>query len=401
MPEEVRIVAILDTTDIDNGVKRAEKAAREMKQVWETSMNIVVAAPYDLASRTNEQLRANLPALKTIGEESGDSFFGGFFGRMLSAMLVRDLIKGFITTMQEAVSEFAGNDERLSGGAVNKGGFHPFKSLGQWIGDALTMGERALLPGLGDMDNAGAASAQGSISANSLRDKQLERLKEDPTLLKTPTASLEGQLADLIEKRSAASERNAFVQRTEQSGVEARRSEEEFKLRDKDMADQEKRARELLQIARERDRQSAEEDKKSYGTGYGATKSEETAADFMRGQERDEEARRQKEAQRQADEENRKALEAQDDIYRAKIASDRKNDESAEKRTDRDLKFSEKQLDHLKATSVVSIGGSLYGKNDSAIQLVNHAARQVSLLQSINAELKQLGDKMAQGGTMM
>lgn len=351
------ITATLDTEEVTNGVERINSAI------------------YNMEKATDDALSKVLPALRTVsgdaGKEAGDSFIDGFTARILKSMLFRDAIRGALATMQEAIGDFMAGNARLAGGPPSKG-FHPLTALGDWIGDSLLGGE-SMLPGMQDARFAAGQSAASAINAKNLQDQQLQQFRENPGSLGESTSDLQDSLSKIIDQRSAAARGNAITQATEIGQVPSREAQERFEVEDKRMAAEEQHARELLSIAKERDKKESERAPRmgSFGIDGGNA--------FMEGQIR-----------KEAEEAAKKAAEHEKRVQERAISDKESLIVKSQGGIDKDLNFTEKLLREQKATSAVTINGGLYGRNDSAAALVQHAAQQTNLLRSIDTNIKAL-----------
>jgi hypothetical protein len=364
--DEIKIVATLDTTDVSNGVQRIQQAVSGVK--WDVA----------------EAAGLNPAAGQKIGEDFGESFMSGMGGRILRSMLIRDAIRGMLSTVQEAISNFMGNEERMAG-VANSGGFHPLKAIGDWFGTGMT-DIADLFPGIHQLGQNSAASNEAAIAAAAAREKQVQAFRDDPSLLKESTSALQSNLSGVIDQRSQAAQQNALTQATEHNSAAAKEAEEQFKSLDKQLAETEAYYRELLGIARQRDRADEEGAKKDAEQREHGFRSAKEAQEWMDGQVREEEAqakKKQREDELHATELAKRRTELGISASESTVGKD-------QGAISRDLAFTEKELQHQHATSAVRIGSGVFGRNDSSAALVQHAAQQVSLLRSIDQEIKAL-----------
>lgn len=375
MAEEIKIVAQLDTSDVADGVQRINAAIGQVKASVEQAATSSAAA----------------------GAKAGDGFMKSFAGRILASMLVRDAIRESLAIAQQAFEDFQKDINFAVGNPQEKS-----RSLTQWFADVMFADpiKRAVLVqgGLpGALAGVGFAGISAS-NADAQRAAFIQQAKDNPSILGS-TSELEFQLGGIIGQRGSAAHKNAEDQaraRAKGDPAAGAAAEAAFKTMDRTLSEAEAQARELVSLGKERDRRSAEADKKAYGTGYSGT-SPEHAESFMEG-----------EIRKQHEEEARKAAEAAAKATREKAEADRKAAELSKRKTelglsqeehdlgksqgglDRDLDFTEKQLRSQKATSVATIHGGLYGRNDSASVMVQHAAQTVSKLTSIDETLKEI-----------
>lgn len=378
--EEVRIVAVLDTTDVDNGVKRTEKAAREMRQVWETTMNLDFPR-----EKLEEDAKAGFETVRSEIEKT-KSFWDGFLGKLL----LRDAIYSTIRGLGDAIKAAEGNLETLAG--VKPDNLSLWQEFTHWIGTAASM-LVTLSPGFNRAAVGLAEANVGAVNAQNIQDRELERFKTDPSRLATPTATIESQLQDAIERRADARMENARAHVSAAAGGDAgmaRDADVEFSKQDKFLSRQESFFREMLSIAKERDRKEESSEKsegnKKSEAGMRAAKSVEEANIFMEGEIRKDAAKAEVARERKEKRDAAHARKVQEHLDSAEIASD----EITKRHAGIDLKATEHSIGHERATSAVMIHGAMFGRNDANAALVQHAAQQVSLLRSIDAEIKHL-----------
>lgn len=365
------ISATIDTSGVTNGVERINQAVSGVQKAAD-------------GFYTNLTLPAG-----SAGEKAGDSFLSGMASRILGSMLIRDAIRGVLYTIQESLTEFLGNEAYLSGGTSK--GFHPLKALGDFIGDALSAGAE-MIPALNRAHQALGASGIGAANAKNLSDSDLQRFKEHPEEL-SKSSTLQGQLNSIVEQRAKAASDAAIQHSIALSSGDAsggRDSEAAFKLLDKGLSERESQARELLSLGKERDRKQDEVDRKGSGAAGKSFMDVFDAGVKERGEEREETAKEVEKAARSKAEADRKAAELTKRTTERKMSDEEQSLGKSQGGIDKDLDFTEKQLAHQRATSAVSIQGGLYGRNDSAAVLVQHAAQQVNLLRSIDANIKDI-----------
>lgn len=392
MADEIRIVAKLDTTDITNGVQRTERAAREMKQVWEQST--AVGFPVD---QIGDKLKDGVP-WGQLGQNAGKSFFDGFLGKLL----LRDAIYGLISGVMQSFKTLTGDLANASG----DNGPQP----GVWAqaGHVLSNWTENIFTPIRDSSVAGVGNEMSREAAARNMDRVLTAARENPKGV-GKTSVLEDQLSEIQDQRDAnrkdyENHRLGAAMTGNLNSDEAGRLKANFEPQERYLAAMEQGLKELVSIGRERDKK---EGKSSAAAHDKTRRDEETALEHSRSEERTEVANAAKAAAKRAaaDEKAAKAAEkkAAADEKRAAALAARisKNhqqhanaqtiagDEAAERSGDKELSFDRGQLEHQRATSAVRINGGLYGRNDSAATLVQHAAAQVQLLRMIAEELKQ------------
>jgi hypothetical protein len=378
MAEEVRIVATLDSSDIDNGVKRVGAAAQRIKQVVEDSTQADPAKAGD------------------SGAAAGNAFANGFIKRLV----IRDAIYTMLRGLSQVASDVGQDIANALGAALPKGGF--LAGFEKWIADGVFSILEGLWPGLAKKD---AETRKQNIQELQSDEEQRFRntlYQQDPTTFKKATSTVEDQLNIQYKAISDAKIANqkfheawaefqsATMQPegiTESAGAYYLRTHKEFKAPSGAMndevlagviADREKAIKQLefeKGIAEKRDSIVKAEDKK------------EAAAEAK--EEKAEAAADKKEETAEA-KQKREAAEAAKKAQELSLGTQITGDEGEQRTAEKTLDFTKRQLEHEKATSVVSIGGQLFGRNDSAAQMVNYAARQLNRLDSIDNEIKAL-----------
>lgn len=370
--EEVRIVAVLDTTDIDNGVKRVDAAAKKMKQVWETTTWV------------------GMPRPGGGGGDGGDGGGGrwapggGFspqpqkqdpLASLVQRLLIRDAIYGVIRGFGEMIGTVNSDLRELSGAVKETGGF--FKELGHIITGGLSM-----IPGVGGAFRSYQESISRSNVARDMQALQEEQFRQNPDSLKTPTSDLQRGLISLLEERQKIDQQfgareASFAANGNTSGLH--QAQQDHKEAIEHLKAQEQWQRKLIEIAESRDRRASAADARGGRADFHSLESVANADEFISAQISEENARKAREAARRA-----KRLEEQ------KLSDQERTDQAARTRARKDLSFTEGELRRARVTSAVSINGSLYGRSDSATALVQHAQRQISELRQINRQLSEI-----------
>lgn len=393
--EEIRIVAKLDTTDVVNGVERTARAAREMKQVWEESM--AVGFPVD-------KIQDDFDRIQTIASDAGEKAGKGFFDGFLGKLLLRDAIYGLLSGFKEVFQEVQKGLESALGAGDGQG-FSIWKNLAADIRATLN-----LIPAIGNATQGRQDAGIGSINAQELQRQTLDRIKADPSLLKEKSSDIAGQLETIDQQIADDKKKNFLFHQHQAEGVDKMPgdlSDPDFKASSQANNSQRAFLAELLSVAKENERKSAEADKEAGRKSAEATdkrrRDEETAMEHSRSEDRQDQAKKAKAAElalkrEEAATKREEAKAKRDAAQQARIQKNRQQhanaqtiagDEVMEHSANKDLDFTRRELDHQRATSAVHIGGGLFGRNDSAATLVQHAAVQISLLRSIDNELKQ------------
>lgn len=368
MPGEVKVVATLDTSDVDNGVVRISEAARRINRV------------------INDSIQADSSKAEEAGEDLGDLLSKGFIKRLVIRDAIYTVIRGLGTAIEEAKKDLEG-----------LAGVQPINlSLWKVFGDQIA--DMALhLSGIQNSIKGHGESSLREINADEEDRKALVRFKRDPNLLKLSGEDLDTRLENQIEQQAENHRNNARQHIFAAASQDVNATSGTFmggaNILDNQLAGLDRRSekdqaytRELIAIAKQRDREGEAKGRRDEKAAFHSIKSVEEAGIFMAGEERKDEAKSEKAAEAKAKRDaahQRKVEEHQDS---EKIAADELNRHGATK----DLDFTRRQLEHQHATSAVSINGSLFGRNDSAAALVQHASQQVSLLRSIDSEIKML-----------
>lgn len=393
--EEVRIVAKLDTTDITNGVDRAEGAARRMKQVWEQSTALGFPGTGGGGAGGSGGAGGGSSSVSAAGAAAGQSYLDGF----LSRFLLRDAIMTALRGLSDIFAQVGKDLGELTGTNLN----FSFKGFMDKIGDSIAQ----VLQQIKSIRDAVISNSERNIQKIQFSEDQriqMDRYKKDPLTFNRSSADVEKQI-EVVQEQEAKAEINnqklkilqanaaadpsqmTFLQSMTGNlpeGQGANITDEALKNIKKDNAERLKQLNEELAIAKRK-----EEIQKTDATGW---------AEFVDRADREDKA----EDKRQAAAADRAAKKEAADKKRAAAAAERKkknneehadaqtilSDEAAERSGNKDLSFTRGQLDHQRATSAVAINGGLFGRNDSAATLVQHAATQINLLREISNELK-------------
>lgn len=382
MPEEVRIVAKFDDTDITNGVRRSEQAAREMKQVWEQSTAVGFVRPYDMEQRTQEQLDAmkDWPAFAKSGGDAGDSFMKGFLGKLL----LRDAIYGLISGVMSAINTAMDDLNKAVGDKT------PHEGFWKNVGHLMSFTTRMALPSINNSDIAETGADIAKENALRQMDEIVTHAREDPSNLRA-TSAYQAQLDSVLEQRKQNQE-NYNRQRMvlAESGQDDPNAltglRNNFEPQDRYLGQMESHLRELVSLGKSRDNKLNEEAKAASEKDFRDRNKAIDDADHARG------------LQREADIKDKRAADAA-----AKLADRvRKNrraheitgilagDEKTETKDEKDLRFTEEEIKKHKATSAVVINGGVFGRSDSVGALVSHAQQTVTELRGIRAEITAL-----------
>lgn len=382
MAEEVRIVARFDDTDITNGVRRSEQAAREMKQVWEQSTAVGFVRPYDMEQRTKEQLDAmkDWPAFAQSGSDAGDSFMKGFVGKLL----LRDAIYGLISGMMSAINTAMDDLSKAVGDKSTHEGF--WKN----VGHTLSFTTRMLVPAINQSDVAQTQAEIAQENAMRQMDEIVTHAREDPSQLRS-TSSYEAQLEGVLEQRKKNQEdynreRMVMAQSGQDNPNALAGARAGFEPKDRYFANMESHLRELVSMAKSRDHKLDEEAKTAGEKDFRERNKALDDADHARGIQRADEVKEEK---------KRQAAEKLADRIRKnhrghEITGILAGDEKAATRDAKDLRFTEEEIKKHKATSAVMINGGVFGRSDSVGALVTHAQQTVTELRGIKAEITAL-----------
>lgn len=406
MAEEIRVIADLDTSLFEAGIRRIDTAVPKIRE------------------KIDDAIKTPPGKGESEGEKVGQAFSTGFIRKLV----IRDAIYSVIAGIAEALKAAEANLNKLTGVDINI-------SIWKSLGDIIT-GIAESINGVNNAVTQKARANIGEITADERSRLDLERYKNNPHLLKESSADLEAglerltaqQAADKINNQQLHINKAAAIQKANPYGMEgtlpgiveagilgakpdsyfakpgADISDDQLKTNQaeytKHLADQ----KALLEIAKERDRLDATAKKKADAPFLAAVKKSEAgyaardkraAAKAIADQKRaDKKAiADQKRADAKALADKKKA-----DAQSARVQKNREQhanaqtiakDEAAEKSGGKELSFDREQLEHQRATSAVRIQGGLYGRNDSAATLVQHAATQIQLLRTIAEELKQ------------
>jgi hypothetical protein len=363
--EEVKIVATLDTSDIPSGTERIISAINGVKSAVE---NVGDSAQ---------------PAAEDAGEKIGTSMMNG----MLKRILLRDLIRTAITGVTDIVADTANRLGSLFGENFN----FSLKATLQNVSDTVAAALVKMSPVFKQAALETSIENVENIKKDEAHRIEMEKFKENPLLFnKSPEEvekSIEAITASMAQaKIDAENQKQEIINYVEPVRHNRGRvaGDSAFFLDDKSPVNTKKAPTKTFSEI-ESDLAASLKTKES---------------DLRDANEQLEIAKRKVEEtariQREADESHKKSLaEVKRDKSEIKkeerfdnnkaIAADR----AAAKVAETDLSFERRQLDHQTATSAVRIQGGLFGKNDSAAQLVQHAAEQVNLLRSINMKLGQ------------
>jgi hypothetical protein len=382
MAEEVRIVAKLDTKDVDNGVDRINQATARMRQA------------------VSDQ--ANIPA--SDADKAGGNVATAFANGFIKRLVIRDAIYGMLRGLTNVASDVGQDIADALGSKLPKGGF--LAGFEKWIADGVFSILEGLIPSLAKRDVITRGQNIAQIQSDEEQRFRNELYKEDPTTFHKASSTVQDQLNIQYQAIAQAKVANQkfheawaeFQSRarepqgiTESAGAYYLRTHKDFKqpagtMNDEVLAaviaDREKDIKQLefeKGIAEKRDTMEKSAERKEAAAEVKQEKAEAAAE------------KKEKTAQERADE-ARAAVEKKQEEYRL-------NEERADiskKPAEVDLRSTEKQLDHLRATSAVMIGGQLFGRNDSAIQQVRLATEQVSALRTINATLEKIRQEKAE-----
>lgn len=425
MAEEIRVIADLDTSLFEAGVRRIQTAVPKIREKIDDATKPLPGKP------------------ESDGEKVGQAFSTGFIRKLV----IRDAIYSVIAGIAEALKSAEANLNKLTGADINI-------SIWKKLGDIIV----GIAESIGSINKLVVDKAKANISeitADEGARLNLERFKHNPRLLKESSDDLEAEIERLTAKQAAdkinnqqlhINKANAIAESAAAMAAAPPDNDPGFKFnryaegaRDpskppllspaelgakpdeyffkeganiSDASLPEIQARDakaldnalaLREIAKQRDvlahKDLLAKNKEAQApanlvmaAAIGADKRKKIA-DKKAAQDAKKAAADQKRADAKAlaDKKRSDAQSArvqknhQEHANADKIA----RDEAAAKSGNKELSYDREQLDHQRATSAVRIGGGLFGRNDSAALLVQHAATQIMLLRSIDAELKQ------------
>jgi hypothetical protein len=366
MANEIVVQAVLDTTDLAvGGVARAEEAGRRIKQVLE------------------EQTAVSPAIADQAGQDAGQNFLNG----ILKRMLLRDVIRTAISGLGDIF--------------VNAG-----QTLGELLGTNIDLSLKGTFARLGDSlgfliashfkttQDAAIETSQENIEKIKSDEKhriEMDQFKENPLTFNKSSKQIEQEIEAVREAEAQAkikyeASKELGLKLSEGKGVYGAAgalaagfskvdAENELKVSTKNNAEKLKDLDEQLAIAK---------------------KKEELLKQIQK--DWDEET---KQADREAKEKDKKKWENIIDtafkqreidkkIQEQGVAKEIASEEVQKRGAEADLSFSRHELDKSTATSAVSIRGGLFGRNDSAAALVQHAAQQVNILRSIDQKIGAL-----------
>lgn len=370
------ISATIDTSGVTNGVERIKQSAEQIRAEFEKSA-----------------AESSLNYAKS-GEKAADGFLSGMAGRILGSMLIRDAIRGALMAGQEAISDFMADMNSQFGLPAGKG-FHPINMIGEALGGAGQMAAN-FLPFIRRAGEEAGQAGLRSANASALTESEAARFKEDPSSL-AKTSVLQDQLSATVSQLAATKHQKAsLIDLFQEAGIPFDSNSDEVTELDskiKGLSEKERGQRELVALGKERDRKDDESSKKAAADKERLA--HKGAEDFMKDQEfmfrqAEKTAKEKEEADAKAAREAKEAARDAKDAKKKSLDSEISDLGKSQGPIDKDLDFTEKQLAHQRATSAVSIQGGLYGRNDSAAVLVQHAAQQVNLLRSIDANIKDI-----------
>ncbi len=371
--EEVRIVAVLDDKDIVNGVKRVENAAHRMKQAVEEGL---------------------VPS-GGIAEDAGAKAAQQFSNSFIKRLVIRDAIYGLLRGLTNVAADLGQDIAAAFGAKLPKEGF--LAGFEKWIADGIFNIIESVSPTLRNADHATRERNIAQIKEDEERRFRNELYKEDPRTFAQSSAQVNDNINRLnqgltdakianqrfheLEARFRAGDENEapdVESLSDKNGTFVGRkganvSDSLLALMEEDTKKRLKQADFELQIAREKEHMLKAE------------------------QHKEETAKTKEEHKRLADEKKAKAAEDKATRHEAAVKKNRAQHALAEERAEismkgphADLRETERLLGHQRATSAVMINGGLFGRNDSALALVQHASQQVSILRSIDTEIKHI-----------
>lgn len=367
------ISATLETTGVTNGVDRIKQSAAEIQAEFFKSA------------------AASAPQYARAGEQAADGFLDGMAGKILKSMLIRDAFKFVLNGIKETFQDVQQGLEQALGNA-GKEGFSVWRDAANDIKGII----HDVFPGFAGAQQGTVDAQIRAVEAGEQQRKEIAALKEHPEHLKTSPEALTSRLESLMEQAAKDQENNlryrsnAAIQGSDFKSAGADLDDIHFADRKRENSQSQEYVKALLAIAEENKRKFDEAGRKQQAGSFKAANEGIDASDRMRGDERAESAKADAKAARDEAAAERKAKRLKE-LEISEEEHDLRGD-----RSKKDLDFTEKMLEHQRVTSVASIQGGLYGKSDSAAALVQHAAQQVSLLRSIDSEIKALRQEHTQ-----
>lgn len=400
MPEEIKVVADLDTTLFDNGVGRLQTAVARIK----TGVADATKAP------TAKPTEAD-------GAEAGSNYLKGFLGKFL----LRDAIRSIASGLSTVASDFATELASAFNIATPKGGW--LAGFEQWIADGILGIVQTINPAVAKAMREQREKNIAQITSEKEQNEHDILYKEDPRTFGKSSGQANDELLILQRDLAAAQIRHQKYLQAKadfdaapapQSGLyesygDFRKRTEDFQNRkftpppgadldtaglaliEGDLKKKIAQAEKEVGYAKEGESLRKADEKKETSFETKEAKEASAAAKKAAADEKRKTAAAAREQAKEAAKEKRDKAHAaavEKNHEEHKLAAERA--ELSEKGPSKDLEFTREQLGHQTATSAVRIGGGMYGKNDSAASLVQHAATQISILRSIDAEIKQL-----------
>ena len=382
MGEEVRIVAVIDSSQISSGIQRIEQAAERIKTV------------------VQEATTPEPGAAGESGEKIAEDLSAGF----LKKLLIRDVIKEAVKGVQEIIKDTAKDLEELTGIEIK---LDPWREWANVLTNALMS--------ISGINRAVVNNAE--LNIQNIKDSEksrvfLSEIKNNPQKLKASALEIERNIENTERQKAEDAINNQRLHQNKAAvgrgmtpaliaamltggGIDSRMlqkdpiksdganiSDEELKKRNKQSDEELRMLREELAVAKRRDKDNLTESKNDTA----AAKKEEAHQAKMQ---KDLETSIEKSMQHFRHHEKEEAAKKKRE-ERVELSVKEREDHEKHRRAEVDLHETERNLHAQKATSAVRIHGGLFGKSDSAAQLVQHAAQQVNILRGIESELKAI-----------
>lgn len=348
--EEVKIVAVMDTTDVANGINRIAASTQKIQQILQT------------------QLEGTGDGADQVGQNVGTRFMNG----MLKRILLRDAIMTIIRGMGEIMEQGGRTLGDLLGTNIDLSLKGTLDRIGQTLGNFVVMSSSLLRQAseentLEDIDK---------INAQEKSRIQLEKEKENPLLLKKSTQQIQNEIeqsfTDEANSKKDFDDKKYEALRFHDISFDEISETAETKAKVADIGEKRRVLEQELEIAKKRDElRQKEKDKESGAISMTQAmeiihKQDEAAAEAFK---------------------KKKALEKKEEHH--VLAEDIADEEKQKRTADVDLSYTRRLLEHQHATSAVMINGGLFGRNDSAAALVQTASQQLAVLRSIDLSLKK------------
>lgn len=372
MADEIKVEAKLNTYDFENGLLEIKQVVRDIQEVVGNALD-------PQAAKAAEK-----------GAEAGTDFTKGF----LSRLLLRDVISEVLSGISQAFRGASDEITKLTNVKIN---FSPWERLKD-IMVAIAFSSKAI----GDSVKFEADRNISNIKMAERHRIELDRLKENPRDVDATTHQIEQQLERAHKKKAEDQINNQKYNkaRVDMAAHEANplNTDAVIYRQGADVTDEELKRRDA--VSNEKIAyltQKLAYSKQSDAVRYGEEVKENSHAAARIIAERALQVKRDNDNIDETERENteyasRREKEKHHERQIERISLDNEGDavSKTKRGAEHNLNQDEHALEHLKATSTTRINGGLYGRNDSAQALVQNAAKQVSILGSIDAHLAEI-----------